>query len=940
MGFHCPCALKRLKGLYFFLLDMEMTTVARPAIPDGLVVFLQQHCPFCTRVRDLLASFALSPIYIDVDDPQNADLYHEAVKTTGHSTVPLVMYHGTLVGGCDDTCISLDNGDFQRLLDLPSISCVPQSGNQRRDMPAVGLFNFPALVNIWVVRATAFQVFALSIIVVVFGVKQHPWACWVSLGLTCDFLIRLFMGGTSSPMGSIAACVTTRLHEDLVPGPPKQFAIFVGTAFCAVGTILFQVGSGSHTSSIGGSVLIGTIAVFSGLECFIDFCMGCYVFSFLVKWGIVKSSIYQPCTDSYTFAYYAIRDWKDKRGWASAASTEFVEGSAPAAVQELIGWRRRYRGKPIPHPVKVHSAVEVGQETTAVDIVYNFPKFDDTVREEWHFKYLQNNNFGIILGIGGFAMVCKAAVAPLDAPRALWYSLAIASAVLFGLLFIMYALRAMLYPKKVLRDLQHPIRRFSFAVPLICPLIFAYLANGENSTIEEVLFWISATVGTVFFIVSLAVTLKSRNGNFAVGSFMLLPIALMLLLSMTLMNMSYTKTASYNYQEAAQWYFGFGFLSFILVLAGNVFFGVVYSWSHDPERAMIAIWMACCFIVQISYNAVMATPAFDLFAYSFFALGCMLLLLVVYLIFPGNFLFRGRFDMMNWSYCFSVDVMALSGISYYTAKGHEFSRGIAWTFIVIAAYANVACFFHTVKGILDRRWPGPHPKWGMLAFNKYFHEAMKHMAYRLEKETEREITDPKSNSARRLVEFAWVWVKVMKTHHVMEDKFLFNELKAVNRAQVAIGEKHHEKLNEQLTQLDELLRENKVEEVRRMLPKHMDHVVDLMQWECDHLAPLVRKGLNGQIAMRTMQRMFENIDMEDLERFVVTAVRFLPMHMYRMVFVKALVWGLPERCEHIGTWLYRGLAADPLGDIKCAMLFDDVPEIVPRNASIFWSYHL
>lgn len=910
-------------------------------LPQGLVIFVSQYCPFCIRVKALVKSLNLDPLYIDSLDPKNADVYHRAVQKTGHVTVPLVMFNGKLIGGCDDTCVAADSGELQRMLDLPSISCVPQPGGERREMPAVGLFNFPALVNIWIIRVTAFEVFCLSVIIVVFGVMQNPWAYWVSLGVTCDFVIRLFMGGTGSPLGSIAACVTTKFKEELVPGPPKQFAIMVGVLFFGLGTILFQIGSGSYTSSIGGSILIGFIVIFAGLECFFDFCAGCYVFSYLVKWGIVKPSIYQPCTDSYTFTYYAIRDFKSKRGWAPKSETpEFVEDSMPAPVAELIGWRRRYRGKPIPHPVKVNAVVEDGQERTIVDIRYNFPKFDDTIREEWHFKYMQNNNFGIILGIGGFAMVCKAAVPALDAPKALWYFFAIFSAVLFGFLFIMYFLRAVLYPKKVLRDIQHPMKRFSFTVPLICPLIFSYLANGENARIAEVMFWISATIGTPYFIVAIAVTFKNRNSNFAIGSFMLLPIALMMLLAMTLMNISYVKTASYNYQEAAQWYFGFGFISFVLVLAANIPFGFISPWAHDPERAMIAIWMACCFIAQLSHNAVLGSPAFDTLSYSFFALGCMLLLFLVYLIFPGNFLFRGRFDMMSWSYCFSVDVMALSGLSYYTAKGDEFSRGIAWTFIVIAAYANLACLFHTLKAILDRRWPGPHPKWGMMAFNRFFHESVKHMARRLEEDSRNEITDTTSNYAKRFAEFVWLWVRVLKTHHEMEDKLLFRELKAINRAQVRIGEQHHEVINHELAELEQLLTEGKLEEARLALPKHMDHMIDLMQWECDHLAPLVRKGLNGQIAMRTMQRMFENIEMEDLERFVVTAVRFLPMHMHRMIFVKALAWGLPERCEHIGTWLYRGLAADPLGDIKCAMIFDDVQEVVPRNASIFWTYHL
>jgi len=52
----------------------------------------------------------------------------------------------------------------------------------------------------------------------------------------------------------------------------------------------------------------------------------------------------------------------------------------------------------------------------------------------------------------------------------------------------------------------------------------------------------------------------------------------------------------------------------------------------------------------------------------------------------------------------------------------------------------------------------------------------------------------------------------------------------------------------------------------------------------------------------------------------------LPEPMMRTRFVRCWTWGLPERAQHIGEMIYRGL-----DDAEWAAIAKDVPEIVPRG---------
>jgi hypothetical protein len=103
--------------------------------------------------------------------------------------------------------------------------------------------------------------------------------------LWLGFLLRVASGPRFSPL---ALLVTRVIRPRLaiaprpVPGTPKRFAQGVGATFTTAVVVLLAIGADT-----AAWVLLGILAVFAGLEAFAGFCMGCTVYGWLARAGLV-----------------------------------------------------------------------------------------------------------------------------------------------------------------------------------------------------------------------------------------------------------------------------------------------------------------------------------------------------------------------------------------------------------------------------------------------------------------------------------------------------------------------------------------------------------------------------------------------------------------------------------------------------------------------------
>jgi hypothetical protein len=151
------------------------------------------------------------------------------------------------------------------------------------------LFSFPNPVNEKAARVVAGAVLATAAVTL-----ATSWY-WLLIPLAYGFVARVLTGPTLSPLGRLATrVIAPRLGpERPVPGPPKRFAQGMG----AVMTVAAAVIALRHPSQVStpADVLLALLIVAAGLESIAGFCIGCRVFSVLMRVGLVPAEVCEEC---------------------------------------------------------------------------------------------------------------------------------------------------------------------------------------------------------------------------------------------------------------------------------------------------------------------------------------------------------------------------------------------------------------------------------------------------------------------------------------------------------------------------------------------------------------------------------------------------------------------------------------------------------------------
>ena len=152
------------------------------------------------------------------------------------------------------------------------------------------MFTYPNPVNDNVGRAVASGVVLMSVAAIAFD------QTWILIPLAYGFWARVVAGPKFNPLALLASRVVVpwlgRAPKP-VPGPPKRFAQGMGVVFSTTALIL-AFGFGLVTAAWAVlALLIG--AAF--LEAAFGICLGCRVFSLLMRFGIIPESVCEECAD-------------------------------------------------------------------------------------------------------------------------------------------------------------------------------------------------------------------------------------------------------------------------------------------------------------------------------------------------------------------------------------------------------------------------------------------------------------------------------------------------------------------------------------------------------------------------------------------------------------------------------------------------------------------
>src|SRR5450755_4194 len=152
------------------------------------------------------------------------------------------------------------------------------------------VFSFPNPVNEYAARTVAGGVLVMAVAAIAF---QQPW---ILIPLAYGFWARVLTGPTLSPLGQLATrVVAPRLPWGPKPvaGPPKRFAQAVGVVFSTTALILW-FGFGLATATW---VVVALLACAATLESVFGICVGCLVFGYLMRAGVIPDEVCVACSD-------------------------------------------------------------------------------------------------------------------------------------------------------------------------------------------------------------------------------------------------------------------------------------------------------------------------------------------------------------------------------------------------------------------------------------------------------------------------------------------------------------------------------------------------------------------------------------------------------------------------------------------------------------------
>ncbi len=152
---------------------------------------------------------------------------------------------------------------------------------------------FPNPVNEVAARLVAGGVVLLASSAIAFDL---PWLLPV---LAYGFVARALAGPRFSPLALLVTKVLVPwlpVPPKLVAGPPKRFAQAIGAVFTVTATVL-HLGFGLDGWAWG---LLAVLVVFATLESVFALCVGCKVFSVLMRAGVIPEDVCVDCADIWS----------------------------------------------------------------------------------------------------------------------------------------------------------------------------------------------------------------------------------------------------------------------------------------------------------------------------------------------------------------------------------------------------------------------------------------------------------------------------------------------------------------------------------------------------------------------------------------------------------------------------------------------------------------
>ena len=431
------------------------------------------------------------------------------------------------------------------------------------------------------------------------------------------------------------------------------------------------------------------------MEGFADFCLGCVFYGLGIDFGLLPKSTYRIHT---------------------ATRQETVES-----------WDYQNLDSGAPAPVRVDT-----DPSSPVSLKYK-KKTDEWTKDDFDLiKHMQVAYFGMPLAIGGLAMAFKIAgewsegLQPglrLIVVQDTWYHVtALAAAVNFCIFALLYLARVVMYPNKILKEWDCPLRSNGFGLITITLMLFAFLIYDEIDVREDekapqfiarYVWWVGA-VGHAFLTVTkfgewIGRRLEMEHVHI---QWMILPVGLGVagLVAPLVKPFPEDNENSVGNMQIARFFYSFAWFMWITLFVVTFFKTVTTHNSDHRLRHGVFIWLAAPCILGLAEFTICLYDGFlsrdqceAAFAEKYF-IGIFIFCGLFWANLPHlGFFGRDPFGMGYWTECFALDTLAGSAALFYALTGYQVSRVLMLIALIMAAIANMTAFLHTASAMVRRR---------------------------------------------------------------------------------------------------------------------------------------------------------------------------------------------------------------------------------------------
>lgn len=904
---------------------------AEASIHPKIDASLQEHpvcvigkstCVFTIEAQRFLEHLDVPFFKLHVDIEPEGDKLWDALKTaTGQKTVPYVYVKSELIGGCTDVKAGWANGSLEQKLRTAGAS--PRSSVKKQLQSSLGIlkerpfiitafFDCPEMVDDRYARWTAFFSCLVAILVAIY--YASPSGPWIMLGLTVDFCLRVFGGGNISTLGALAGiCVAlmdtyTSSKPFWKAGISIQFANLCGVMFSVPATTLFLCqwagGSDWNNANVRYAGLAFTIALAgaTGLNA-AGWCAGCWMFGLGVQFGLLPQSIYKVFTSVRAEAQYT--------------------------------WEEANKVLDLPEPtIKTKNLIDVTVPTT-VDYVYK-DKSDDYGPQDFHIiKHVKITHFLALMGTAGLACTWKLASSSsqfMNAPQSVYWSIALGTAAVYLVFLVLYLTKCVLYPQKVIKEWQCPLRGNSFVVPSIILVLFAYLIQDYNIIAARVFFWIGAPTSLFVSLLKWGSWIGVRKDMEHVNpAWMVSPVSafVVALVGPGLDN---------NYLPAMQFWFGFAFLSWLLLSALTFHKTVLHPPADDRLRPLLAIWVAAPAVMAVAYLSCFrpAQASGDFIFLNLFWFSISLTLIFIFS-FMRPFFGRIKFDMAYWAAGFPAAALSLVSTQYASVVPGRVSAGIAYAALAAASAINAILALHTLSGLIRRKIFVPDYKWGPLSYMRLTHEAFRTAIARLLVKVEAlaNASSVEPSQVEDVVDYWRLLHHSLEVHAKHEDQVIFAEYsKFFPQVSKESNEEHehHEAVFREISNaltsaMNAKTASQGIATANDLIKEFAKDIEQHLLGEELNLAAMPRKYVNLALSKQVLAKCWDMETADTWREILPWTLNNLPMLQQRVRFLKTFLWAVPERAQQIGLMVAAGV-----DDVQWLRITNELPEIIPRGA--------